>query len=112
MNGFIITLVKDLQNKGLDTGVRDDIAMDLVDSDDPAVLQALLSVALDSTDDLMVIDSCIDSMARILFRNKNNLAYLNKLLGSVTIISSLEVIRKKRNDLFSDFELKDIDDIL
>lgn len=51
-------LIRVLQDKSIDLGVRDDAAMDLGDYDEPRVLEALIQAAIDLEEEEMVLDSC------------------------------------------------------
>jgi hypothetical protein len=57
-----------LRDRSANIGERDDAAMDLAYSDDPAGLEALLEVARHADDHPMVLDSCGESIAEIAVR--------------------------------------------
>ncbi len=50
---------------------RDDAAMDLWKYDDQFVIDALLEIGKDTSEDPTILDSCGDSLASIWIRNKN-----------------------------------------
>ena len=58
-------LIRVLQDKSIDLGVRDDAAMDLGAYDEPRVLEALIQAAIDLEEDEMVSDSCGTSIMEI-----------------------------------------------
>ncbi len=58
-------LIRVLQDKSIDLGVRDDAAMDLGRYDEARVLEALLQVAVDLEEDEIILDSCGDSIKDI-----------------------------------------------
>ena len=58
-------LVKQLNNKELTIGERDDAAMDLYEYDNDEALQALVQVAQDETENSMILNSCGESIGSI-----------------------------------------------
>jgi hypothetical protein len=58
-------LIAFLGDRNSDLGSRDDVAMDLGRSDEPAAEEALLRIVLDHTEDEMIIDSAGDSLREI-----------------------------------------------
>lgn len=61
-------LIRVLQDKSIDLGVRDDAAMDLGEYDEMRVLEALLQVAVDLEENEMILDSCGESIKAIWLR--------------------------------------------
>lgn len=96
--------IKILLNMNEDEGSRDDIAMDLSENDDPVVFNALLAVAENHTDSQIVKDSCIESLAQILYRNKKIKTNLDRI-GIINLTKAVELIKKQRNDIYFEFEL-------
>ena len=58
-------LIRVLQDKSIDLGVRDDAAMDLRVYDEPRVLEALIQTAVDLEEHEMILDSCGESIMEI-----------------------------------------------
>lgn len=58
-------LVSYLENRANDLGSRDDVAMDLRQFDEPEVEAALLKIALNQSEEEMIIDSAGDSLREI-----------------------------------------------
>lgn len=58
-------LIRVLQDKSIDLGVRDDAVMDLGRYDERQVLEALLQVAVDLEENEMILDSCGGSIMEI-----------------------------------------------
>ena len=56
-------------DKTADLGSRDDVAMDLSRFDDPVVEQTLINIALDHSEEEMIIDSAGNSLWEIWQRN-------------------------------------------
>ena len=62
-------LIEFILNKNADLGARDDVAMALGSSDDPAVEDALLQITLDHSEDEALISSTVDSLREIWARH-------------------------------------------
>ena len=58
-------LIRILQDKSIDLGVRDDAAMDLGAYDEPQVSEVLIQIATDLEEDDMILDSCGESIREI-----------------------------------------------
>lgn len=58
-------LIRVLQDKSIDLGVRDDAAMDLGAYDEPRVIEALIQTAADLEENDMILDSCGTSIMEI-----------------------------------------------
>jgi hypothetical protein len=58
-------LLSYLENRANDLGSRDDVAMDLRQFDEPEVEAALLKIALDQSEEEVIIDSARDSLREI-----------------------------------------------
>jgi len=108
MNNSLDELITLLLNKYDDEGGRDDIAMDLSDNDSNEAFSALLQIAQDESDSEVVRDSCIESLSQILYRNKENRLYLNKI-GIVQLSKALKIIQKERHDLYDDLALNSLE---
>lgn len=61
-------LIRVLQDKSIDIGVRDDAAMDLEFYDEPQALEALIRTAKDAEEHEMILDSCGESIKNIWVR--------------------------------------------
>lgn len=61
-------LIRVLQDKSIDLGIRDDAAMDLGTYDEPRVLEILLQTAMDFEEDEMILESCGESIKEIWLR--------------------------------------------
>jgi hypothetical protein len=61
-------LIRILNDKSIDLGVRDDAAMDLGTYDEPEVLDALIQVAVDVNEDELILWSCGESIKDIWLR--------------------------------------------
>ena len=61
-------LIRVLQDKSIDIGVRHDAAMDLEIYDEPRVLEALIRAAKDAEEHEMILDSCGESIKNIWVR--------------------------------------------
>ena len=61
-------LIRVLQDKSIDIGVRDAAAMDLGIYDEPRVLEALIQTAKDAEEHEMILDSCGESIKNIWVR--------------------------------------------
>lgn len=108
MNNELNELLNVLLDKSVDEGGRDDIAMDLYNSDSVKALDVLLQIAQDKNDSAIVKDSCIESIAQILYRNKSQQNYLSRV-GLVRLNNAINVIKKNRLDLYDEFELSSLE---
>lgn len=64
-NQSVGSLVKILLDRSLCVEIRDDAAMDLGEFDDIMAFSALVKVAIDTSEDEMLLSSCGDSIADI-----------------------------------------------
>lgn len=97
-----------LMDKSYDEGSRDDIAMDLSEFDDYKVFSSLLQVAMDEGDNEIVRDSCVESLAQILNRNRDNKSFLNGI-DIKQLMDALNFIKEKYSTLYDEFELSDLE---
>lgn len=64
-------LIKNLLDKNVDLGLRDDCAMDLSAFNDEEALAALYNCASDPRENSMIQSSCGESLAEIMLRNSS-----------------------------------------
>lgn len=101
-------MIKILLNKANDISARDDMAMDLAESDDVSAIRALFLTAQDIDNDKVIIDSCIESIAQILYRNIDEAKYFNKI-NPHELHEILLKIKKHSENIYQQFELEKIE---
>ncbi len=107
MNNYVNEQVVVLLDKNVDESGRDDIAMDLSDSDDVLVLDSLIAVASDEDDSQLVRGSCMESIAEILYRNKDKVEYLT--CNRNRINKALSIIKQSNCNLYKNFHLTELE---
>lgn len=87
-------LIQVLQDKSIDLGVRDDAAMDLGAYDEPRVLDVLIQVAVDESEDELILWSCGESIKDIWLRRGD---YSQKVITADLLNNFIPAARQECN---------------
>lgn len=102
----VLGLIEILLDHNARLDERDDAAMDLYATDEPEALEALIKIASNSDEDLLLLTSSGESIGEILIRKQNLDTMILKKMQKQALAEALAIIKEKKPNWFYAYKLK------